>query len=153
MGAGLTPELIDAYIRLGADYGLPVLYPRSASGYVEMLNMGEVDPALYDARAPEVEARGNPLIDHAALTPGVPTEESDRAYRDLVAAVPPGLSFLAFHCCAPGDIEAIVPPRAHWRTDEFRIFKDRDFVDFVAAAGVRLIGFREIREFMDTASG
>ena len=89
-------------------------------------------------------------IDHVALTPGVPTEESDRAYRDLVATVPPGLSFLAFHCCAPGDIEAIVPPRAHWRTDEYRIFQDRTFLDWLAKTDIRLIGFREIREFMDS---
>ncbi len=152
MGAALTPELIDVYLRLGEDYRLPILFPRSASGYVEMLNMGAIDPSIYETRTAGVEARGNPLIDHAALTLGVPTEESDQAYRDLVATVPPGLNFLAFHCCAPGDIEAIVPPRAHWRTDEYRIFQDPNFLGFVAEADIRLIGFREIREFMDSGS-
>jgi len=148
MGAALTPELIDAYLRLGRDYRLPVLFPRGASGYAEALNMGPLDPAIYEARIAEVEARRNPVVDHVAMTPGVPSGESDKAYRDLVAAVPPGLGFLAFHCCAPGDIEAIVPPRAHWRTDEFRIFRDRAFLDWVAGSGIRLIGFREIRDFM-----
>ncbi len=150
MGAALTPELIDVYIRLGDDYGLPLLFPRGASGYIEVLNMGEVDPAIYESRIATIEARGNPVVDHVGLTPGVPTEESDRVYRDLVGSVPRGLSFLAFHCCAPGDIEVIVPPRAHWRTDEYRIFQDPAFLDWLAGTDIRLIGFREIRDFMDS---
>lgn len=150
MGAALTPELIDVYIRLGRDYGLPILFPRGASGYLEVLNMGPVDPALYETRVADIEACGNPVVDHVALTPGVPSAQSDNAYRDLVTAVPPGLSFLAFHCCAPGDIEAIVPPRAHWRTDEFRLFQDKDFLDWVAGTDIHLIGFREILAFMDS---
>ena len=148
MGAALTPELIDVYLRLGRDYGLPILFPRGASGYIGVLNMGPVDPAIYDQRAADIEASGNPVVDQVALTPGVPSGESDKTYRDLVAAAPPGLSFMAFHCCAPGDIEAIVPPRAHWRTDEFRIFQDSGFLDWVAGTGIRPIGFREILEFM-----
>ena len=40
--------------------------------------------------------------------------------------------------------------RAHWRTDEFRIFQEPAFLDWVAGTGIRLIGFREIREFMDS---
>lgn len=148
MGAALTPELIDVYIRLGRDYGLPILFPRGASGYIEVLNMGEVDATIYDQRVATIEAAGNPVVDHVALTPGAPSSESDKAYRELVSAVPAGLSFLAFHCCAPGDIEAIVPPRAHWRTDEFRIFQDPDFLDWTAGTGIHLIGFRDILEFM-----
>lgn len=149
MGAALTPELIDVYLRLGHDYALPVLFPRGASGYIEALNMGPVDPSVYEARLAGIEATGNPVVDHVAMTPGGPSAESDGAYRRLVAAVPPGLSFLAFHCCAPGDIEAIVPPRAHWRTDEFRIFQDTAFLDWVAGTGIHLIGFRQIRKLMD----
>lgn len=152
MGAALTPELVDVYIRLGHDYGLPILFPRGASGYIEVLNMGPVDPALYETRIAAVEARGNPVVDHVGLTPGVPSAECDAAYRGLVAAAPPGLSFLAFHCCAPGDIEAIVPPRAHWRTDEFRLFQDQGFLDWVAGSGIRRIGFREIAAFMGRAA-
>lgn len=148
MGAALTPELIDVYIRLGRDYRLPILFPRGASGYIEVLNMGEVHATIYDGRVATIEAAGNPVVDHVALTPGAPSSESDKAYRDLVSTVPAGLSFLAFHCCAPGDIEAIVPPRAHWRTDEFRIFQDPEFLDWTAGTGIHLIGFRDILEFM-----
>jgi len=148
MGAALTPELIDVYMRLGRDYGLPILFPRGASGYIEVLNMGEVDATIYDQRVATIEAARNPVVDQVALTPGAPSSESDKAYRELVSAVPAGLSFLAFHCCAPGDIEAIVPPRAHWRTDEFRIFQDPDFLDWTAGTGIHLIGFRDILEFM-----
>lgn len=146
MGAALTPELIDAYLRIGRDYDLPVLFPRGASGYLGVLNMGPVDPAIYDARAADMEAAGNPVVDHVALTLDASPEAADAVYRGMIEAVPPGLSFLAFHCCTPGDIETIVPPRAHWRTNEYRLFRDPAFLSFVAASGIRRIGFRDITD-------
>lgn len=148
MGAALSPELIDIYVRLGRDYDLPILFPRGTSGYLESLTMGDIDPKVYDARIGEIEAYGNPVADLVDMTPRVPTEKADQAYRQMIAAAPPGLSFLAYHCCAPGDIETIVPPRAHWRTTEYAMFQTDEFLSWVAAQSVYLIGFREIREFM-----
>jgi len=144
--AAPCPGMIDVYLRPAASTPCRS-FPAGASGYIESSNMGPVDPGVYEARWRR-EAAGNPIVDHVAMTPGGPSAESDAAYRRLVAAVPRGLSFLAFHCCAPGDIEAIVPPRAHWRTDEFRIFQDGAFLDWVAGTGIHLIGFREIRDMM-----
>jgi predicted glycoside hydrolase/deacetylase ChbG (UPF0249 family) len=152
MGAALTPELIDIYIRLGRDYHLPILFPRGSSGYLEVLNMGAVDPALYGGRIAEIEAAGNPVIDHVDLTRDASPDDAEAAYHDMIAAVPPGLSFLALHCCTPGDIEAIVPPRAHWRTNEYRLFRDPAFLSWVAGSGIHLIGFREIQAAMNPAS-
>ena len=63
-----------------------------------------------------------------------------------MADLAPGVTFGAFHPNAPGDIEAIVPPIAHWRTDEHRLFGDPAFIGWVAEQGVRLIGFRPIRD-------
>lgn len=147
MGAAFTPELVEIYLRLGRDYRLPVLYSRSPGQYLSVLDLGEdVDVATYTALLPLVEETGVPAIDHFGMTPGVPSDQCEKAYRDLVRATPPGLSFLAFHCNAPGDIEAIVPPRAHWRTDEYRLFQDPRFLDWIAEQDIRLIGFREIRD-------
>ncbi len=147
MGAALTPELIDVYLRLGREYALPVSFP-PAPAAISSPPTWDRSIRASTRQGGGVEAAGNPIVDHVAMTPGGPSAESDAAYRRLVAAVPRGLSFLAFHCCAPGDIEAIVPPRAHWRTDEFRIFQDGAFLDWVAGTGIHLIGFREIRDMM-----
>ena len=80
------------------------------------------------------------------LTPGVPSAESDRAYRDLVGALPSGLTMVALHPNAGGDIETIVPAKAHFRTDEYRILGDPAFREFVAEQEIRTIGFRPLRQ-------
>ena len=52
------------------------------------------------------------------------------------------------HPNAPGDIETIVPPRAHWRTDEYRIFSGAPFLAWLAAQDLVALGFRPLREVM-----
>ncbi len=148
MGAALVPELVDAYLALGREYRLPVLFPRHGDQYLSTLDIGEIDPGIYTRKLPDLEASGMPAIDHFALTPGVASRDRERAYKDLVRATPPGLSFLAFHCNAPGDIETIVPPRAHWRVDEYDLFRDAGFLAWVATQDIHLIGFRPIREWL-----
>jgi predicted glycoside hydrolase/deacetylase ChbG (UPF0249 family) len=146
MGAALAPELVDAYLRLGLEYMLPVLYPRHARAYLKSMNIEDVEMSLYEPRLDALEKSGMPAIDYFAMTPGVASHEVERTYKELFRRVPPGLSFLAFHCNAPGDIENIVPQRAQWRIDEFELFRSEQFRDWVAGQDLRLVGFREIRD-------
>ncbi len=152
MGACLVPELRAVYLRLGRDYRLPVLLPRAFGQYVGALNMGarpEGDAAAY---AGLLEATGQPQIDEFRMTPGVGSAEVEPAYRALLTTVEPGVTFVALHCNAPGDIEAIVPPRAHWRTDEYALFGAGAPAGWMAGAGVIPIGMRVIRIRPGTAT-
>ena len=89
-----------------------------------------------------------PLVDEFRMTPGVASAESDAAYRTMVGTVPAGLPFLSVHPNAPGDIETIVPPRAHWRTDEYRIFSSPAFREWLDDQDLEVIGFRPLRELL-----
>ena len=44
-------------------------------------------------------------------------EGSGSAYRELIGTLRSGITFLALHASAPGDIETIVVPRAQFCTD------------------------------------
>jgi hypothetical protein len=46
-----------------------------------------------------------------------------------------------------GDIETIVPPRAHYRTDEVRLLGSGAVADWLDAAGIGTIGMRPLRDF------
>lgn len=146
MGAALVPELLEIYLRLGREYRLPVLLPRNFAAYAGVLRMGELDPGRYATAVAALDAAGAPVLDHFRMTPGVPSTETERAYRALLTEVPAGVTYVALHCNAPGDIEIIVPPRAHWRTDEYRLFGSGAPAQWLAAAGVTPIGMREIRD-------
>jgi len=152
MGAAMLPQLIEIYVRLGREYRLPILLPKHFAGYAAVLEVGDVPPAMYADFVSGLEADGWPLVDHFAMTPGVASAESDHAYRDLIAGLQPGLTFLALHPNVPGDIEHIVPARAHFRTDEYRLLKDPEFRDFIARQSIRTIGFRSLRDLIRGAA-
>jgi len=44
-----------------------------------------------------------------------------------------------------------VPPRAHWRTDEYQLFGSGAPMRWIAEAGIRAIGMREIRDLWRAA--
>ena len=145
MGVALLPQLVDIYIRLGREYRLPVLLPKHLNEYTSVLEFDNISLDEATEGMARLEADGWPLVDHFRMTPGVPSLESGRAYRELVANLPAGLTLVAVHPNTAGDIEAIVPAKANLRTDEYRLFKDEHFRKFIAEQNVRKIGFRPIR--------
>ncbi len=148
MGVAVIPALLDTYVRLGREYRLPVLAPRHPEEYFNVLRMDMGDASPYNACVAGLERRGVPLVDDFRLTPGVPTEDSDAVYRHLAQTVPEGLTFIALHPNVPGDIEAIIPPRAHFRTDEYRLLSEGRFTGWLEEGGVRTIGYRPLRDLM-----
>lgn len=146
MGGALCPPLVDAYCRVGRDYRLPVLLPRRGDYYARVLRSAPEAIALWQEAAARLEAEGMPLVDDFRMTPGVATEESDAAYRELVETLPEGVTFVAVHPNTPGDIETIVPPRAHYRTDEHRIFGDGSMARWLAGSDVQTTGTRALHD-------
>jgi hypothetical protein len=154
MGAALVPELLAIYLRLGREYRLPVLLPRDLASYLDRLDLGPLDPAPYAAAVADLEQSGAAVVDHFRMTPGVPTAESAAAYRHLLATLPPGLAFVALHCNTPGDIEVIVPARAHWRTDEYRLFAGGEPARWMQEMRITRIGCRRLRDlYRSTVTG
>jgi predicted glycoside hydrolase/deacetylase ChbG (UPF0249 family) len=148
MGAALLPQLIGSYIRLGREFRLPVLLPRQILDYTSVLEFAGVSFAGYQDLLSDLEVEGWPVVDNFRMTPGVPSAESDQAYRDLVTGLPSGLTMVSLHPNASGDIETIVPAKAHYRTDEYRIFSDPEFRQYVSSQGVGAIGFRPLCELL-----
>ncbi|HYT97930.1 MAG TPA: polysaccharide deacetylase family protein, partial [Casimicrobiaceae bacterium] len=151
MGAALVPELVDIYVRLGLEYRLPILLPREIDSYTGVLRMGEITTGIYERIVAQLDTRGLPVLDRFRMTPEPPGPDVDATYRTMIETLPTGATFFALHCNAPGDIEAIVPSRAHWRTDEYRLFGSGAPKRWMAEAGIRAIGMREIRDLWRAA--
>lgn len=153
MGAALAPSLIGAYARVGRDYRLPVLLPREGANYRRVLKLDLLaGPSRWAESIAELEAAGVPLVDDFRMTPGVPSDASDAAYRALIETLPPGLTFVAVHPNDSGDIETIVPPKAHFRTDEARLFGEGDISRWLEANGIQPVGMRPMRDLMRAGS-
>lgn len=148
MGVALLPQLIDIYIRLGREYRLPVLLPKHLSEYISVLEFENISLDEITRGLARLEADGWPLVDHFRMTPGVPARDSDRAYRELIAGLPEGLTVVAVHPNISGDIEVIIPEKAHFRTEEYRLFRNAEFKEFIAVQGFHCSGFRPIRNLL-----
>ncbi len=143
MGGALVPELAEIYLRLGRAYRLPTLLPRRFDSFVQVLRLGDLSGFDYaDLR----RANDWPDVDEFRMTPGVQSDEAEAAYTHLVITIDPGVTYLALHCNAPGEIETIVPARAHWRTDEYRLFAGDHFARITAEQGIVTIGMCDVRD-------
>jgi len=147
MGAALTAPLIDAYCRIGHDYRLPVMLPRRNAYLSQVLKLdAHTVTSLWEDTVAQLASSGQPLVDDFRMTPGVAHEQSFDAYRSLIDALPDGLTFIALHPNKPGDIETIVPPRAHYRTDEYDLLSSGQISEWLDTAGVQTIGMRVLRD-------
>lgn len=150
MGAALIPELLPATLRIARDHRLPLLLPRDLGSYLSVLRLGEVDPGPYARAVAALDAAGLPVLDRFAMTPGVPSDQADAAYAALVTPALPGITYVALHPNGAEDIADIQRhhprARAHWRTDELRLFGSGHCDAAIAAAGVRRMGMRPLRD-------
>lgn len=134
MAGAMLPGLLDAHIRLGREYGLIPVLPRSIAW--------APDPAQYRSAIAELDAAGDPVFDHCRGTLGVDRNELEEGWRALVAGLPPGVTHLALHCTAPGDFNAMSPMHAGWRYAEHELIASGFLRDLCVAAGVAMIGTR-----------
>jgi predicted glycoside hydrolase/deacetylase ChbG (UPF0249 family) len=153
MGAAVSVPLVEAYCRIGREYRLPMLLPRRGDEYARVLKLDTPETlARWRGAIERLDEDGVPLVDDFAMTPGVPAGESDAAYRRLVENLPDGLTFVALHPNTPGDIETIIPPKAHFRTDEYRLLGTGAIKAWLDDGRVQTIGMRALRDLMRTGS-
>jgi chitin disaccharide deacetylase len=86
-----------------------------------------------------------PVVDSIRGTLPVVAEAVKPGYRKRVQELPAGVTHFALHCTAPGDIEAITPQYAPWRTNEYALFASGAGRERCEAMGIVPIGYREIQ--------
>jgi chitin disaccharide deacetylase len=137
MAAAMLPELLDAHVRLGHEYGLVPVLPRTIRF--------APDAKSYDATVAGLERDGLPVVDHIRGTLPVAARAVEPGYRKLIGEIPAGVTHFALHATAPGDVEAITPQHAPWRTNEYALFASGLVAEWCAALGITAIGYRDIQ--------
>jgi predicted glycoside hydrolase/deacetylase ChbG (UPF0249 family) len=137
MAAAMLPELLELHVRLGHDYGLVPVLPRKIRF--------APDPASYGATVAGLDRDGLPVIDGIRSTLPVAAEAVRPGYRKLIEELPAGVTHFALHCTAPGEIGAISPQHAPWRTNEYALFASGEVAEWCAALGITPVGYRDIQ--------
>jgi len=146
MGAALAPELGDLYVRLADEHRLPVLLTGSLGAYGPGDHLAG---GTEDEYAPLVEAArsaGRAIFDEVRETPWSRRrdEPARSTYESMFADLPDGLTFMALHPNAPGELEAIEPATAHIRTAEYELFRGEDWAAWLAAQSFEPVGMRAL---------
>ena len=145
MAAAMLPDLLDAHVRLGREYGLVPVLPRGITF--------APDPERYKATVAQLDAAGLPVLDHFRGTLPVPAEDLAGGWHAVIDGLPHGVTHVALHCTVPGEIEAIAPGHAPWRTNEYAFLATGALADWLACAGVALLGYRSLQRLWQTAPG
>lgn len=145
-GAVFSPEFLPIYRRLGEDYDLPIVLMRCFAGGNPRPPGVPATSKAFDAFAEDAAALGEPVFDLFYETPWDRTGEAEAVYREVLAGIPDGLSFCAFHFSAPSDFEAIEPEFARVRTEEYALFASGKVEPMLAELDIRLVGMRNIRD-------
>lgn len=140
------PDLIPHYVDLGEERGLPAIV-----ACTDGLPMQWFTPEAEDRGRELVQEwreRGMPLVDdQCMLTLGddeEPLAKAKRSFDELL----PGLTHMIIHPARDTpELRAMTPNWRH-RTREYEIFMDPELRRHVEASGVRVIGYRALREAM-----
>jgi predicted glycoside hydrolase/deacetylase ChbG (UPF0249 family) len=142
------PKFLPLYFDLARAYRLPALMLRGGRDlwHHEGLSEAEIDGVL--ALTERVEAEGMPLFDtfHVMSL----TEHDGRLEQGVqaLAACPPGLTYFVIHPASDTPELRAMAPDWRCRVADLALFTSPAWAEAVAASGVKVIGYRELRDVM-----
>ena len=154
MGVALAPEFCAIYIRLGAEYQLPVLLTKKLSQYGPNNHIVGVTDEQFDEFVVLAGKKNMPIFDRVLETDfnrKATMQLGDLAYQTMFTKNLTGLTFAALHPNAPGEVEMIEPNQFHVRTQEHEIFSSNNYLSWLAKNEIKPIGMRELRDEMRLA--
>lgn len=137
MAAAMLPELLDAHVRIGEEYGLWPVLPRSITW--------APDGARYREVVADLDAAGRPVADHCRGTFAVPAEELAGRWQAMIAGLPLGVTHVALHATAPGEFAAVSPQHAAWRFAEYELLRAGTVARLCETHGVAVLGCRAVQ--------
>jgi len=146
MGTVMHPKFLAPYVELAIEYRLPLFFIRPNAHRLEALGWRADAIAAQSAR---LDALGWPLLDAIivqTLSEIAPADKEQR-FRDMFASLRPGLTHFLVHPAKRGEeLDAITPGDAPHRAREYELFRDRSMRDYCETLGIKLTGYREIRD-------
>lgn len=150
MGTVFAPHFLMDYLTLSLQNGLPAMQPRADAVGVDGMGVTEKERAQLIPALEQVEGHGLPLMDGIMMMPLDQPEGQLEIAKQLFSQVPVGITHFIIHPAVDTpELRAICPD---WpsRVANYETFMDPAIKAFIEAEGIRLIGFRELRDRMRT---
>jgi predicted glycoside hydrolase/deacetylase ChbG (UPF0249 family) len=146
MGTVLYPKFLATYVSLGLEYRLPLFLVRPDRALLEKRGLESLW-SLIEPQLLRVEEAGLPILDEIVFeTLDHPGETKEAYYRQLFADLKPGVTHFIIHPACASDEMAAIAEDAASRARDYELFRDGSMREYVSGLGVRLIGYREVRD-------
>jgi hypothetical protein len=144
MGSVVHPRFLLAYLQLAREFGVPAFLPNITRQRLAQVSDPEsIDD--YEAVLARIETAAVPTLDDIIIDTLHAQTDKLAYYQDLINGIKPGLTHLLFHPARLGDeLSAITPESCTWRNDDYLCFTNPVLKQFIDAADLTLIGYREL---------
>ena len=144
MGSVVHPKFLRIYLKLADEYGVPAFLPNITRQRLEQLREDEMANEYLELLE-KIDTDKVPTLDEIIIDTLIDLDDKKAFYRELIDGIKPGLTHLLFHAAKQGDeLNAIVDTHAS-RNADYLAFSDPDLKAYIDAAGIRHIGYRELR--------
>jgi predicted glycoside hydrolase/deacetylase ChbG (UPF0249 family) len=148
MGTVAHPKIMQAYIEVGLEHGIPPMILRLDEEQWLTDGMNHETAKMAAAMVANLEERGIPLIDNLVGMPlDDPTDRFERT-RQVLANLPPGVTHFIIHPSKDTpELRAITPDWA-CRVADYQTFTSQAMGDYLKASGLNVIGYRLLQQIL-----
>jgi predicted glycoside hydrolase/deacetylase ChbG (UPF0249 family) len=145
MGAVVSrPDLVEVYVNLGVEFGIPVFFLRT-------LPPDSAMPKAVQDRAAELVRRLDdaklPILDTMTQYYTKGSFETKRdMYLDAIKNTGPGVRYLIIHCGYNNEELQAITSSSQLRDPDRRVFMDQETIDAVKKSGVEVISWKQVSE-------
>ncbi len=146
MGAVMRPKYMPPYVDLAIEFKLPLFFIRPSERRLAALADGA---DVYAEQTAKLEARGWPLLDNIIVQTlsEIAPDDKVRRFKEMFANLRPGLTHFLVHPAKGGDeLDAMTPVDCAHRAREYEIFGTREMREYCESLGIKLTGYRSIRD-------
>jgi predicted glycoside hydrolase/deacetylase ChbG (UPF0249 family) len=155
MGAVGHPKFIPAYIQLALQRGLPpMMFRLDEAGWLRLrmgrpeLGIDSEGATLAAAFVQQLEAQGVPLLDNLVGLPLDQPENRMALAKGAFDSLKPGLTHFIIHPAQ--DTPELRAITLDWRSrvGDYQVFMSEELRDYIRDSGIRVIGYRALRDLM-----
>ncbi|HET6596533.1 MAG TPA: polysaccharide deacetylase family protein [Anaerolineales bacterium] len=150
MGTIMNPSFIQSYVQAASSRLLPSMLPRLDAQGIETMGVGEQERVMYMPIMQALESMGIPMLDGLLSMPlnePNPSTQMEIA-KELLGNLPEGITHFILHPSMDTPELRAIAPDWESRVANYNVFMSDALKTFVEGEGIRLIGYRPIRDAM-----
>jgi len=144
------PNLLPFYLELGWQYQVPAFIVRWSANQLVAEGYDAEEAESLAKLIQQAEADEMPLMDYVYMMPLEPLENRFEHARQVLAEFPTGISYFLIHPVTDSPELRAMAPDWKARVADRELFINEEWLREVEAAGVHVIGWRDLRELMRT---